>query len=289
MFPDMHGLVSESFQRMLDVGSGDDARFVFFTPLENGTYRIYFGSSFLLLLGLYFSVARIFSKPTGKPYFEYVLALLIFGALWATNTRSLMLGAGAFIVAYLLCLRFFTKVEQSYWSILLLLVLPLLLSFLLVPTVDPSTVQALDLGRGMNDDVRAIQFDSLFEAFKNSPFLGIGFGSNAPFIRSEDTPYAYELSTVGLFMKIGIVGLLLACGLWAAVFNSFRLPGSFGAARKIAALYALYFAFVCSCFYNPYIFGYFGTFFLLFMLYEFSYVMRNEFAPVRLGNASPSN
>jgi hypothetical protein len=147
------------------------------------------------------------------------------------------------------------------------------LSFLLAPTVDPSTLQALDLGRNVSDDVRAVQFDSLFEAFKNSPFTGIGFGSNATFIRAPDTPYAYELSIVGLFMKIGIVGLVLACGVWAAVLNTFRQPGRFDKARQVASLYAMYFAFICSCFYNPYIFGFFGTFFLLFVLYDYSYVM----------------
>jgi O-antigen ligase len=275
LYPQMQGSVSDLFQYALDVGSGDDARFVFFTPsLDNGVYRIYFGSSFLLLIGLYFSVTRPTNVRIGWLRLEYVMALLILGALWATNTRSLMLGAATFIALYPFCLLFVKKVEQSYWSIFLLLALPIVCSFLLVPTVDPTTLQLIGLGRNVSDDVRSVQFASLFDAFKNSPLFGLGFGSNATFIRAQDTPYAYELSIVGLLMKVGTVGLLAACAIWAGVLDTFRSPGNTRAAREVAALYALYCSFVISCFYNPYIFGFFGTFFLLFVLYEFSYVMR---------------
>ncbi|TXC88842.1 O-antigen ligase family protein [Paraburkholderia azotifigens] len=275
VYPQMQSVLSDLFQYVFDVGSGDDARFVFFTPsLGNGIYRIYFGSSFLLLLGLYFSVIRSTKMRLGWLRLEYVMALLILGALWATNTRSLMLGAVTFIGLYPFCLAFFKHTEQSYWSIFLLLALPIVSSFLLVPTVDPTTLQLIGLGRSVNDDVRAVQFASLFDAFKNNPLFGLGFGSNAAFIRAQDTPYAYELSIVGLLMKIGTVGLLTACAIWAGVLDTFRSPGNKRAVREVAALYALYFSFVFSCFYNPYIFGFFGTFFLLFVLYEFSYVMR---------------
>jgi hypothetical protein len=272
LYPGLQPVISGIFQSIFDVGSGEDARFVFFTPLESGVYRIYFGSSFLLLLGLYFVVARPVSMRLGRLRLEYVFALLLLSALWATNTRSLLFGAVTFVALYPFCIAFFKKIEQSYWSIFFLLALPLFLSFLLVPTVDPSTLKMLDLGRSVSDDVRAAQFDSLFDAFRHSPFWGIGFGSSATFIRAPDTPYAYELSIVGLAMKTGVMGLLLACAGWAAVLNSFRVPGTIAAARPIAALYALYFAFMFSCFYNPYMFGLYGTFFLLFILYEFSFV-----------------
>jgi hypothetical protein len=275
VYPQLQTNLSDLFQYALDVGSGDDARFVFFTPsIDNGIYRIYFGSSFLLLLGLYFSVTSLVRKRIGWLRLDYAMAVLVLGALWATNTRSLILGAATFIVLYPFCLAFFKRTEQSYWSIFLLLALPILFSFLLVPTVDPTTLQLIGLGRSVSDDVRSIQFDSLFDAFRNNPLFGLGFGSNASFIRAPDTPYAYELSIVGLMMKIGTVGLLAACAIWAGVLNTFRSPGNTGAAREVAALYALYFAFMFSCFYNPYIFGFFGTFFLLFVLYEFSFAMR---------------
>jgi len=275
IMPEMREPVTQWMQAVLDIGIGDEARFVFFTPLDGGVFRIYFGSSFLLLLGFYFAAAA--SERTGNWSWRQGLPLvaLILLAMWATNTRSLFLGVGAFLFVYVLALGYLKLMTKpSYASVFVALALPFFCSFLLIPTVDPSVLQVFGLSRDISDDVRAEQFGPLLDALGSSPVVGLGFGSNASFIRAEDAPYAYELSIVALFMKIGIGGLLLACGIWAGALRAFPANSEVHAGRKKAALYALYFSFVFSCFYNPYVFGFFGTFFLLFVLYEFSSVVR---------------
>ncbi|WP_348688825.1 hypothetical protein [Acidovorax soli] len=276
VYPDLLLDLAETFALIFDVGVGDDARFVFFTPLDGGGARIYFGSSFLLLIGLYFLISDE-GEYFGSGLRSWVVfAALLIGALWATNTRSLLLGAAAMLFLFPVSRWLMSRLRKSWLTLFLLLVLPFFLSFLLIPTVDTELLAFLGLGREGSDDVRSEQLYSLLNAFSEHWLFGLGFGANASFVRAEASPYAYELSILALFMKIGVVGILVACGIWASLLVSPQLGMEKASARKLSALYVLYFSFVVSCFYNPYIFGFFGTLFLLFVLYEFSFLAKDS-------------
>ena len=247
--------------------------FVFLTPLDSGVLRVYFGSSFLLLLGLYFAVEKYHSPIRKCLICRIAFSLLVVLALWTTNTRSLLLGAAIFIFALPLFARAIKRIQWNFLTVTLLIVAPFFLSFMLVPAFDPQMLTNLGIAREGSDDLRADQFWPLFEAFLASPLFGQGFGSNAALIRSEEAPYSYELSILALFMKIGIVGFLFATAILSSSLNSSMSKKGKFFPKEIAPLYALYFSYIFSCFFNPYMFGFFGTFFSLFILYESSFLI----------------
>jgi len=272
--PDFMGFLQSAFAVVLDVGTGDDARYVFFTPLDGGGVRVYFGSSFLLLIGIYFLLSDdgdFFGRGLRSKIF---FAALLVGALWATNTRSFMMGSIAMLLSFSIFRWLMAYMKKSWLTIFTLLSLPFMLIFLLIPTVDVEILQVFGLERGGSDDIRFIQLYPLMNAFLENYVFGLGFGASASFVRAEDAPYAYELSILALFMKIGLVGVMVACGIFATTLRNILSRESGGSIKKISAVYALYFSFIISCFYNPYIFGFFGTFFILFVLYEFSFLVK---------------
>jgi len=56
---------------------------------------------------------------------------------------------------------------------------------------------------------RATQFDALIDGWLSSPLFGSGHGAQAPgVIRSENTPWAYELAYMALLFHTGLLGLL---------------------------------------------------------------------------------
>jgi hypothetical protein len=56
---------------------------------------------------------------------------------------------------------------------------------------------------------RASQFQRLTEAWLEAPLLGKGFGATIPeFVRSEEMPWAFELSYMALLFNAGLVGAL---------------------------------------------------------------------------------
>lgn len=242
--------------------------FVFLTPLNNGLLRVYFGSSFFLLMGLYFAAQKYQSPIEGCVLCRAIVYFLVILALWATNTRSLLLGAVVFVFILPIVSRVFEKIPRNFGGVLLLLVAPFLLSFILIPTFDPQFLSNFGIAREGSDDLRAEQFEPLLGAFLDSPLIGQGFGASVSVIRAEDAPYSYELSILDLFMKIGVLGFLFAVTILAGLIYSSIPKDIKFFPKNIAPLYALYFSYIFSCFFNPYMFGFFGTFFSLFLLYE---------------------
>jgi hypothetical protein len=248
-------------------------QFVFLNPMPNGAIRIYFGSSFFLLFGLYFFAQKQNSPIKNRLILKVLLFLLISIALWATNTRSLILGAVVFMLLLPVSRAVIPKIRRRFSALFFMISLPFFLSFILLPAIDPSFLEVLGTVRAGSDDLRAEQLGPLFQSFISHPFLGQGFGSSVSIIRLEDAPYAYELSILALFMKLGVAGLalafvVLASSMYSAIPNEVvRFP------KEIAPLYCLYFSYIVCCVFNPYMFGLFGTFFSLFLLFEFVFVM----------------
>ena len=64
-------------------------------------------------------------------------------------------------------------------------------------------------GQEASSGVRFLQAASLWSAFTESPLIGHGFGSTVDIVRSQDTPWAYELSYLALLMNVGLLGFLI--------------------------------------------------------------------------------
>lgn len=65
---------------------------------------------------------------------------------------------------------------------------------------------------------RQLQFTSLLNGFLEYPLMGSGFGGEANYVRSEELPWAYELTYVKLLFNAGVIGTLLIIILFCVYF-----------------------------------------------------------------------
>lgn len=75
-------------------------------------------------------------------------------------------------------------------------------------------------GQEASSGLRYLQAASLWESFTNSPLIGQGLGSAVDVLRSDDMPWAYELSYLALLMNVGMVGFLIY--FFAVVWIAFK-------------------------------------------------------------------
>ena len=114
-------------------------------------------------------------------------------------------------------------------------------------------------------DERSIQQGYLQEAFAEAPVMGMGFGSTARYLRDYERPWTgYELTYFQMLFNLGVVGVALVGGLFAAYFvGVVRILRRFpeGSAVPFGLLVAF-----CSLLLGGYTNRYFGSFDLLFFL-----------------------
>ena len=123
------------------------------------------------------------------------------------------------------------------------------------------------MARGFSDELRYKQLAPLMNAFGNHFFWGNGFGMVIEPIRDLAAPFSYELSILALIAKIGIFGFVVALILIA--FTLLQAQPATHPPDNLPSLYALYCAFIFASTFNPYMFGFNGTFFFLFILYAY--------------------
>lgn len=256
---------------------GDETRqFVYFGLLNHETIRIYFATSFFLLLALYLFVQKYDNLILNRRFFHFFFFISLLIAIWSTRTRSIMLGAAIFLILSILFDKLRIRVRRSQVTIFVFLILPFIFGFFLLPMINPSILAVFGVGRAVSDNLRSGQFWPLMISFLDHPVFGRGFGAGVSIVRLAAAPYAYELSILALFMKIGFLGLCFGCFILSSSMNAVASREIHIIPKKIGVLYCLYFSYVISCVFNPYMFGLFGTYFALFMLYE--YVCLMEYA-----------
>lgn len=74
---------------------------------------------------------------------------------------------------------------------------------------------------------RVYQFNSLTKEIYKSPFFGHGAGAAADYIRSEDQPWAYELSYIALIFHYGIFGFFIySIGVLYIIFSLLNISSN---------------------------------------------------------------
>jgi hypothetical protein len=113
---------------------------------------------------------------------------------------------------------------------------------------------------------RAEQMDSLLAGWANSPLFGNGLGTSASIVRSDDLPWAYELSYIAVLFHTGLLGLIVYSG---AIFWIFATGTRLMITQKISRSIFLPLLTGLACFLmanatNPYLstFDYLWTIFL---------------------------
>lgn len=245
---------------------------IFIGPISDG-FRVFWGASVFLLLALYFAV-RNFGRR------KFIVSMLIFlmvsHAIQVTLTRGIVLSIPFFLLLFWLFNQLLKSVRMGValyaltGAMLLLVTLPIIL------LASPGVLETIRLGREISDDIRYEQVSALGSAIFDRPWFGSGLGAGVELVRSEATPWSYELSILGLYMKVGMVGaaVLVTVFVWFTQLGLAHLPQheslSKPVRRKLAGIAALLYSIVFCSNTNPYLFSMLGWGLLMFVYLEFS-------------------
>lgn len=231
------------------------------------TWRVTYGGTIFLFLGLYLGIARLRSSAT----LSTVLYLtLILAAIVLSGTRSFFVGGILFFFVYFWLRRFPLNFPLRTGFFLTMGALLLLITVPVVIMSDPSLIAQVGLSdRPLSDEHRYLQSASLQTLFSDNMLIGKGFGGHGDFISSEDVPYSYELSMFAYDMKVGVIGLIVTIVIFALYARTSRLTTF---ARVGKERFALWFSAVFSLVFmsntNPYLFSFLGYFQIIFYYLE---------------------
>lgn len=278
-FPEFGPKIVELARLILEpMNLEDDASTSVYIGYVDEKFRVFWGSTVLLLIGYYFLIKSVFSLDKKK----IIQIFFLFGAaLYFTQTRGLLIGISVMLVLMLLNHYFLYKIIFNLYTLLFLGSILTLITIPIILFSDPSFLASIGLGRDISDDLRFDQVKPLLEAFFDNFIWGKGFGASVDLIRSEEMPWSYELSILALYMKCGIFGIfsLILCfvlyGKTEAIDNI-----SSNVRIKLFDLYALLFALIFASNTNPYLFNLIGFAMLLFIYIEYRYIL------VSAGNVS---
>lgn len=219
--------------------------------LGHGGYtRIIFTTSIYLIVGLYI----FFNNLENNKWYDYVIFASEVLAVITTVTKSIWFGIiGGFGVFFVLSILFNIKNNKKYIiklaGILIFTIAVVLVSdntifdnivsirmsnaFVVENTTTEKKASSnkkkyksekeqymakLDkAGAAESNLIKLEQMQKLTEKWMASPIFGWGYGSYVEgYLRSETSPFSYEMQLFALLMKIGVVGLLC----WLLLFAS---------------------------------------------------------------------
>ncbi len=100
-----------------------------------------------------------------------------------------------------------------------------------------------------SDDLRVWQIKALKEFFWDAPFFGHGLGSHPNLIRSDITPYSYEVQILAVVGQVGLIGSALFL---VILFNYYRKSFNFSENKRYQlAVLILIVCFIANGFFNP--------------------------------------
>jgi O-antigen ligase len=139
-----------------------------------------------------------------------------------------------------------------------------------------------DLTEDVSNAIRVDQFAALVEVWERQPLLGTGFGGYAPqYLRSTEAPYSYELVSVALLMKTGVVGVALVLSALAALAaRAWLAARRTGREGWLANWLGMVVAFLLAIQTNPFLFNFVGFGLVLFLLLDIVRV-ESEAAPAQ--------
>ena len=212
--------------------------------------RVQVGYSIVLLLLLYLLLDEYLINKNKKKLFYIVFTIL---AILTMQSRAFILFIMLIYPLYRLYLIVF-KVFNSYKSRIIIFILTLLSPSLLISIIlNVDILGSMGLSRAGSDDLRLLQFNSLINSFSNNPLFGYGLGNHSNIIRSESTPWIYELNNIAIFSKIGIIGTILLF-LFIFSFSIFLVRNiKIKDLKRYSLLFSFLFLYILSSNSNPYL------------------------------------
>ncbi|MGM7448764.1 hypothetical protein ACP7H9_09620 [Idiomarina sp. ST20R2A10] len=186
--------------------------------------RIFWASSSFMLIGYAIFFFKAVNERKNKMAFFCLFIHCI--AILITDTRAFQMFLILVPILYFLLLSIHGSrrdTEKKY--IITYILLLVLVELLFVVMINPSFLQIVGLLKpGEDASVRLGQVIPLLKGFLEHLSFGQGFGASAKdLVRSESSPWTYELSILALLMKLGLIGTL---SLLVVLFMSLYLPFS---------------------------------------------------------------
>ncbi|MDK1725891.1 O-antigen ligase family protein [Dellaglioa algida] len=244
-----------------------------------GGFNSYFTPAItsLFFLGS-FSIVYVLSAPKKKIYWLIPTSLIVLAAL--------LIGRRALLFTLLLAPALYLIIEtiQKGINIRALKNLILLFSVGAAFTIIVLKYSGLNLRIFQLDnvvvqsDLRSSQFESLIKGWKNNPFFGSGFGSNAGVVRSK-TSGMYELSYAALLFQTGIAGFIGYLSLYFYLFIKLCKMYKKTSRKYYLAVAIGYMDLMVANATNPYIDSFDGMwiiFFLLAIINRYEVTKRNS-------------
>jgi len=255
-------------QGILEPGINPEQTGITFHYTPDGFFRTQWGPSCLLILAIYFSVMDFVKNKSVKSVILLAICLL---ALYTTQSRGMLLSLVFGISIFPLVWLLFPKEKLDIKSYVIGLMIISLIPLFIIPWFSPEILTALDLTRKGSDALRYMQIMPLLINWSNHLIFGSGFGSTISVVRSEVAPYAFEISILALYMKIGIFGIVCAI-LILSYFLSRITCGSIHVLDKykLIIIYIFVFIYFLASNTNPYLSNFFGMFVFYCFVLEFS-------------------
>lgn len=238
------------------LGASDKIPGIYVGLMDDGFFRVLWITHISFLPMLFISLY----------YQKNISALIFMIAIFATYTRAF------WIVLFILLIFLFLRdifFKRNFLGRRLIMS-SLFLSIILLPIYAEFVIILIDrliaLLYDESSSVRITQSIALFNEWQKHPLIGNGFGSYADFNSSSSAPYSYELTYLGLLMKLGLVGFLTLFLLFAYHINytkelsNKRMCNFFGILSILAVSFT-----------NPYLINFVGLGFISMLIIEYNY------------------
>lgn len=232
--------------------------------------RVQLGMSVILLLGFYYALIDCLKTMT----ISRVLLVLYFSvAVLVTQSRALI-GLLFILLPLFYLYKFILLTFRTYLTRILLIQCTLFLpSFFTIFILYFDPIEYLELSRNVGENLRLIQLDSFVTSFNENILFGYGLGNHSGVIRSVHTPWIYELNTISVLFKIGIVGFLF---LFTLILYFLFILITKKKQNEDISLYALtlsiLFIFIFASNTNPYLNNFVGGFFLMMIFSKIGFI-----------------
>jgi len=296
------GMVEELYLWVRQTGVGE------ITLIQGGFYRVFFQSHIFVLIGFFLFLFLLLKNIIDRKEKKVIIYSLIFTVLFLTITivnfsRSNWVG-----LAVGLAVGLFIIIRKLGWkkmmTMIMLLVLAGILSLATIvaivkfPFPDPvggfSTAELLSERAGRFQGEAAFSsrwelFPKLKEKMFTAPILGHGFGTTATYLSSdprileqsptgEFTTYAFEWGWLDIWIKLGLLGLLIYIALIFKIVIVGLIKYSFSSEYGIINLSLTIgiIVIIAVSFFSPYLNHPLGIGYLILVSALFDYLERNK-------------
>ncbi|HHN8240522.1 O-antigen ligase family protein [Klebsiella quasipneumoniae] len=220
--------------------------------------RIQFPIDCAIPFVLYYSVTNML-KLKNRRMLDFIKIILIMFSLFLSMSRGFWL-MGIMMMSLSFIVNAPAKKIAVYFSICMVIIIIIYLSF--SSYIDVIVSSRFDESANYTSDItRQIQRQHINAAIESAPLFGHGLGYYIPDFRRAYgvSSYTYELQSLSVFMKVGLVGSFCLFGIIFYIMAVFDYNYSENTVKKIFVKLVMFLAWVLTGSVNPLLFSLTGA------------------------------